>query len=71
MPAELWWIIAVVAFYLGVQACLGRSSQHDLDQASMLPFADDPEVAGRVERELGRSISGSARPGTCDRDCAH
>ncbi|MDM8347916.1 cbb3-type cytochrome c oxidase subunit 3 [Pseudomonas sp. sp1636] len=71
MPAELWWMIAVTMFYLGVQSCLTRGNQRDLDQASMLPFADDPEVARRVERDTGRSTSGCACPGSCDGTCRH
>ncbi|MNJ76219.1 hypothetical protein D3C77_734500 [compost metagenome] len=58
MPAEVWWLVSLTFFYLGVQACLSRSSQHDLDEAAMLPFVDDPEV----EREAGC--------GTCDGHCA-
>ncbi len=27
----------------------------DMEQASMLPFADDPEAAKRVEQETGRA----------------
>lgn len=71
MPAELWGLIALMVFYLGVQASLARGSSRDLDEATMLPFADDPEVARRVERETGRSTSGCACPGTCDGRCAH
>lgn len=71
MPAEAWGMIAVVMFFLGVQLTLGRGSQRDLDEATMLPFADDPEVAQRVERDTGRSIRGCACPGTCDGRCEH
>ena len=60
MPAEAWWMIAVMVFFLGVQLSLGRGSQRDLDEATMLPFADDPEVARRVERDTGRSTRGCA-----------
>ena len=42
-----------------------------LDQASMLPFADDEEVARRVERETGRSRTGCGCPGRCQGDCRH
>ena len=36
-----------------------RSFKHmsllDMEQAAMLPFADDPEAAKRVEQETGRA----------------
>jgi cbb3-type cytochrome oxidase subunit 3 len=71
MPAEAWWMMAVAVFFLGVQLSLGRGSQRDLDEATMLPFADDPEVARRVERDTGRSTCGCACPGRCDGRCAY
>ncbi|QLF94569.1 cbb3-type cytochrome c oxidase subunit 3 [Pseudomonas sp. ABC1] len=71
MPVDIWWLVAVAIFYLGVQLSLGRSSQRDLDEATMLPFADDPEVAHRVERETGRSTRGCPCPGRCNRQCPH
>jgi cbb3-type cytochrome oxidase subunit 3 len=71
MPAEAWWMMAVAVFFLGVQLSLGRGSQRDLDEATMLPFADDPEVARRVERDTGRSTRGCACPGRCDGRCAY
>lgn len=71
MLAEAWWMIALAVFFLGVQLSLGRGSQRDLNEATMLPFADDPEVARRVERDTGRSIRGCACPGTCCGSCEH
>ena len=56
MSADLWSLIAVTVFYLSVQICLMRGNPRELDEASMLPFADDPEVARRVERETGRRV---------------
>lgn len=35
--------------------CLKSISQLDMDQAAMLPFADDRSAAQRVERETGRA----------------
>ena len=54
-----------------VGALLGRATQRELDEATMLPFVDDPEVARRVERDTGRSTSGCACPGACDGRCEH
>ncbi|MDR8017537.1 cbb3-type cytochrome oxidase subunit 3 [Ectopseudomonas guguanensis] len=71
MPAEAWWMMALAVFFVGVQLSLGRSSQRDLNEATMLPFADDPLVARRVERDTGRSTSGCTCPGTCDGRCKH
>ncbi|QMV61814.1 cbb3-type cytochrome c oxidase subunit 3 [Pseudomonas berkeleyensis] len=71
MPAEAWWMMALAVFFVGVQLSLGGGSQRDLDEATMLPFADDPAVARRVERDTGRSTSGCACPGTCDGSCKH
>lgn len=71
MPAEAWWMMALAVFFVGVQLSLGRGSQRDLDEATMLPFADDPAVARRVERDTGRSTRGCACPGTCDGRCEH
>lgn len=71
MPAEAWWMMALAVFFVGVQLSLGRGSQRDLDEATMLPFADDPAVARRVERDTGRSTSGCACRGTCDGRCEH
>lgn len=71
MPAEAWWMMTLAVFFVGVQLSLGRGSQRDLDEATMLPFADDPAVARRVERDTGRSTSGCTCPGTCDGSCKH
>lgn len=35
--------------------CLRHMSQLDMDRAAMLPFADDPQAALRVENETGRA----------------
>ncbi|MCY1284092.1 hypothetical protein D9M68_381180 [compost metagenome] len=58
-------------FYLAVQWSLREERRADLDQAAMLPFADDPEVARRMERATGRSRTGCACPGTCSGACRH
>ncbi|MFP6849403.1 MAG: cbb3-type cytochrome c oxidase subunit 3 [Pseudomonas sp.] len=71
MPPEIWGLSVLILFYLCVQICFVRSTTRDLDEATMLPFADDPEVARRVERETGRSTSGCSCPGTCNNTCEH
>ncbi|MCY1442618.1 hypothetical protein D9M71_589940 [compost metagenome] len=60
---------ALVFFYLATQASLGGSSQRQLDEATMLPFADDEPVARRMERATGRSSTGCSCPGRCDGGC--
>ncbi len=49
-------LLAVAVLFFGVHWSLRHAKT--LDQASMLPFADDEEVARRVERETGRSRTG-------------
>ena len=45
-----YWVAGVVFFYLITSACLRRHSDQVDDQASLIPFADDPVVARRVEQ---------------------
>ncbi|HZJ95161.1 MAG TPA: hypothetical protein VFD11_06315 [Thiopseudomonas sp.] len=45
----LFGFLSLVACYW----CLQHISQLDMDQAAMLPFADDRPAAQRVERETG------------------
>ena len=61
---------ALSFFYLATQACLGGRSQRQLDEATMLPFVDDDEVARRMEHATGRSRTGCSCPGTCNGSCA-
>ncbi|WP_271410651.1 cbb3-type cytochrome c oxidase subunit 3 [Pseudomonas sp. Q1-7] len=61
---------AVAFFYLAIQASLGGKSQRQIDEATMLPFADDEPVARRMERATGRSSTGCSCPGRCDGRCA-
>lgn len=69
MPSEFWLIGCAAVFFCAVQLCLAGKSQRQLDEARMLPFADDPEVARRMERATGRSRSGCSCPGTCNGAC--
>ena len=44
-------IVLIVAGYWSIK----HMSLLDMEQASMLPFADDPATAQRVEQETGRA----------------
>lgn len=46
----------VVCFYLLSRACLRGHAPEDVDQASLMPFADDPVVAQRVEKAIGKPV---------------
>ncbi|WP_332763209.1 cbb3-type cytochrome c oxidase subunit 3 [Pseudomonas koreensis] len=50
----------VVFLWLAVEYCLRRETADSLDEASMVPFADDPEVARRVELATGKSVNAVA-----------
>jgi hypothetical protein len=39
---------------------LRRETADSLDEASMVPFADDPEVARRVELATGKTVKAVA-----------
>ncbi|MFT0475693.1 cbb3-type cytochrome c oxidase subunit 3 [Pseudomonas antarctica] len=49
-----------MCLYGAVEYCLHGESENSLDDASMLPFADDPEVARRVELATGKPINAVA-----------
>lgn len=49
-------LTAVALLYCAIEYCLKRHTQADDDEASALPFADDPEVARRVEKATGKPI---------------
>lgn len=68
---EIWWLVCLTLFFCAVQHCLGGRSQRSLDEARMLPFADDPEVAARMERATHLSRTGCSCPGACTGNCAH
>jgi hypothetical protein len=52
--------LGVVFLWLAVEYCLRRETAESLDEASMVPFADDPEVARRVELAIGKSVKAVA-----------
>ncbi|AYF88472.1 cbb3-type cytochrome c oxidase subunit 3 [Pseudomonas sp. DY-1] len=62
-------LAALTFFYLAIQASLGGRSQRQMDEATMLPFADDEPVARRMERATARSSTGCSCPGRCDGGC--
>ncbi|AZD29520.1 hypothetical protein [Pseudomonas chlororaphis] len=62
-------LLGVTFLYLSIGYCLRHQSAKSLDDASLIPFADDPDVARRVERATGKKIDAvapeptEARPG--------
>ncbi|WP_097303305.1 CcoQ/FixQ family Cbb3-type cytochrome c oxidase assembly chaperone [Pseudomonas chlororaphis] len=62
-------LLGVTFLYLCIGYCLRHQSAKSLDDASLIPFADDPEVARRVELATGKKIDAvapeptEARPG--------
>lgn len=48
---------AVISLYCAISWCLKHKTQSDIDEACLIPFADDPEVARRVERATGKKIN--------------
>ena len=48
-------------------AAIGHQTAESLDDASLIPFADDPEVARRVEQATGKKVNAvapeEAKPG--------
>ncbi|VVN75829.1 cbb3-type cytochrome c oxidase subunit 3 [Pseudomonas fluorescens] len=56
-------VLGVVCLYLSVEYCLRNQSPESLDEASLIPFADDPEVARWVELATGKSIRAVAPEG--------
>ncbi len=71
MDSDLWLLICLTLFFAAVQACLGGRSQGGLKEARMLPFADDPAVARRMELATRRSRSGCECQGPCNGECAY
>ncbi|KIQ07427.1 MULTISPECIES: cbb3-type cytochrome c oxidase subunit 3 [Pseudomonas] len=68
----MWGLLMVVCLYGAVEYCLRGQSQKSLDDASLMPFADDPEVARRVELATGKPINAvapeEAKPGWVNLD---
>ena len=53
-------VLGVVFLWLAVEYCLRHQTSESLDDASMVPFADDPEVARRVELATGKTVKAVA-----------
>ncbi|MFJ2710619.1 MULTISPECIES: cbb3-type cytochrome c oxidase subunit 3 [unclassified Pseudomonas] len=53
-------VLGVVFLWLAVEYCLRHETSQSLDDASMVPFADDPEVARRVELATGKTVKAVA-----------
>ena len=50
----LIFLTSLVLFCICTLCCLLRPSAADLEQAALLPFADDPDAARRMSAETGR-----------------
>ncbi|MGL6243281.1 cbb3-type cytochrome c oxidase subunit 3 [Pseudomonas sp.] len=53
-------LFGVVGFWLVIEYCLKHQTAESLEEASLMPFADDPEVARRVELATGKSVKAVA-----------
>ncbi|WP_160106659.1 cbb3-type cytochrome c oxidase subunit 3 [Pseudomonas izuensis] len=53
-------VLGVVGLWLAVEYCLRHQTAQSLDEASLIPFADDPEVARRVELATGKTVKAVA-----------
>jgi hypothetical protein len=60
-------VLGVVGLWLAVEYCLKHQTTESLEEASLIPFADDPEVARRVELATGKTVKAvapeEAKPG--------
>ena len=65
-------VLGVMFLWLAVEYCLRHQTSESLDDASMVPFADDPEVARRVELATGKTVKAvapeQAKPGWINLD---
>ncbi|VVO43322.1 cbb3-type cytochrome c oxidase subunit 3 [Pseudomonas fluorescens] len=53
-------IVGVMGLWLAVEYCLKHQTAESLEDASLIPFADDPEVARRVELATGKTVKAVA-----------
>ncbi|KAA0984236.1 cbb3-type cytochrome c oxidase subunit 3 [Pseudomonas sp. ANT_J12] len=60
-------LFGIVGFWLAIEYCLKHQTAESLEDASLMPFADDPEVARRVELATGKTVKAvapeEAKPG--------
>ncbi len=65
-------VLGVLFLWLSVEYCLRHETAESLDDASLTPFADDPEVARRVELATGKTVKAvapeTAKPGWINLD---
>ncbi|NBB36979.1 cbb3-type cytochrome c oxidase subunit 3 [Pseudomonas kielensis] len=54
--------LGVAFLWFAIEYCLRHQTAKSLDDASLIPFADDPEVARRVEQATGKTINAVAPP---------
>ncbi|KAA0980122.1 cbb3-type cytochrome c oxidase subunit 3 [Pseudomonas sp. ANT_H12B] len=45
---------------MAVEYCLKHQTAESLEEASLIPFTDDPEVARRVELATGKAVKAVA-----------
>lgn len=68
----MWDWLMLLCLYGAVEYCLRGQSEKSLDDASLIPFADDPEVARRVEQATGKQVNAvapeQAKPGWINLD---
>ena len=68
----MWGWLMLLCLYGAVEYCLHGQSEKSLDDASLIPFADDPEVARRVEQATGKQVNAvapeQAKPGWINLD---
>ncbi|MCP1445788.1 hypothetical protein J3D54_004920 [Pseudomonas sp. GGS8] len=53
-------LLGVLGLWLAIEYCLKQQTAESLDDASLIPFADDPEVARRVELATGKTVKAVA-----------
>ncbi|RQO61458.1 cbb3-type cytochrome c oxidase subunit 3 [Pseudomonas sp. KBW05] len=68
----MWGWLMLLCLYGAVEYCLRGQSEKSLDDASLIPFADDSEVARRVEQATGKQVNAvapeQAKPGWINLD---
>ncbi|HCS44135.1 MAG TPA: CcoQ/FixQ family Cbb3-type cytochrome c oxidase assembly chaperone [Pseudomonas sp.] len=52
--------VGVAVLWLAVEYGLKHQTAQSLEDASLIPFADDPEVARRVELATGKTVKAVA-----------
>ena len=53
-------LLGVLGLWLAFEYCLKHQTAESLEDASLIPFADDPEVARRVELATGKTVKAVA-----------